>query len=117
MAMAVGRFILKPKGQANYFIQVKHTVRPQGSAPMGSRSLRPATQRMAKWNILAVVSRVTTDWHPATQAAIVTLATAKQLPSEVKQCAAQPSTPSSKIRGVIYMGWSKRNTTHSFSSR
>lgn len=49
-----------------------------------------------------MVRDITVDWNPASQAAVVTLATAEELPAEVEEYVAETSSPLSEIRSVIH---------------
>lgn len=60
MAVAVDRFTWKPKGEANYFVRIKHVVRPLDDAAfsMGGQEI-PAEARMSVGNLAAIVKKHT----------------------------------------------------------
>lgn len=51
-----------------------------------------------------IVQSLVSDWHLASQAGVVPLARAEQLPAHFKDHPAQAGTPSSEIHDVIHNG-------------
>ena len=64
---------------------------------MFSKSTAPATKHITEGDLWAVVNGVTADWHPDSKAVVSALATAKQLPAEIKKCVAQTGAPLNTI--------------------
>jgi hypothetical protein len=58
----------------------------------------PAAKHLTEGELRAVVNDLIIDWHPDSQAAVVTLATAEQLPANIKKHAAETGTPRNTIR-------------------